>query len=188
MMFLVDRLSDNELLERAPRDPEAFAVFYDRHAGTLIGLLRYRTGSTELALDLAGEVFAIALERAESFRAIHEDSARAWLYGIARNKLADLYRTGKAEDRARRRLGMQPIVLTDKALDALEQRLEAEQSGVLAALELLPAHERQALSARVLDEEPYEQIAARFEVSESVIRQRVSRGLRRLRTLIKETP
>jgi len=42
-------------------------------------------------------------------------------------------------------------------------------------------------AAKVLDEESYERIAARFAVSESVIRQRVSRGLRRLRTIVKET-
>lgn len=179
-------LSDNELLAQSAADPEAFGHFYSRHITAMLGALRHRTGSTELAFDLAADVFAAALEGSDAFHTDHEAGARGWLYAIARNKLADFYRLGAVEDRARQRLGMQRIALSDRGMEELEARLDAGRSDVLAALELLPDHEREAVSARVVDEEDYPQIADRLNVSESVIRQRVSRGLKRLRHTVKE--
>ena len=179
-------VTDEQLLVASVTDPEAFAAFYDRHAVRLIGALCHRAPSHDVALDLAAEVFACALERCSEFTPQHDGSASAWLYAIARNKLADVYRSGAVEDRARRRLGMEPLVLSDKGVEQLERRIDAERAGVLEALADLPTHEREAISARVVNEQDYPEIAARLRVSESVVRQRVSRGLRRLRSAIKE--
>ncbi len=186
MMRSVRHHDDEALLELALRSGEAFGVFYDRHHLSLLAVVRRRLGSTEVALDLTAEVFASALERCESFSSRGEGSAKAWLYAIARNKIIDLYRTGGAEDRARQALQMQPLIVTDEQLEALEQRLCTENTGALEALDGLPADERDAIAARVVDESDYAQIAADFAVSESVIRKRVSRGLRRMRATLEE--
>jgi RNA polymerase sigma-70 factor (ECF subfamily) len=50
----------------------------------------------------------------------------------------------------------------------------------------LPAEQRDAVLARVVDERPYPEIAAEMNCSELLVRQRVSRGLRQLRAQIKE--
>lgn len=180
------KLTDEELLARVSDDPETFGVFYDRHATRLLGILRHRCGSTEVAVDLAGEVFAATLESCARFSARQSGSAQAWLYAIARNKLADYFRAQAVEDRVRRNLAMQPVVVTDEGLEVLERRLEAETSRVEEAMGLLPPDERGAVEARVLQEEGYADMAERFDTSQSVMRQRVSRGLRRLRSLTRE--
>src|ERR687894_2211648 len=106
-----DRRSDEGLLQAVPQEPEAFAVFYRRHVTPLLGYFLRRTRDPELAADLTAETFAAALDGAHRF-----DPARGpavgWLYGIARRRLADAQRRGAVEDRARRRPGMQPPVLT----------------------------------------------------------------------------
>jgi RNA polymerase sigma-70 factor (ECF subfamily) len=51
----------------------------------------------------------------------------------------------------------------------------------------LPEATRQALVARVLDEREYAEIAAELACSEQVVRQRVHRGLRALRTKLEES-
>jgi RNA polymerase sigma-70 factor (ECF subfamily) len=51
----------------------------------------------------------------------------------------------------------------------------------------LSAEQQAAISARVLDERPYEAIARELSCSEAVVRQRVHRGLRRLRKRLEET-
>jgi DNA-directed RNA polymerase specialized sigma24 family protein len=53
-----------------------------------------------------------------------------------------------------------------------------------ALLEVLPADQRSALRARVLDERPYGEIAMAEGASEAAVRQRVSRGLSSLRQRI----
>jgi RNA polymerase sigma factor (sigma-70 family) len=185
-MLRVDQASDNELLRAASEDAEAFGVFYDRYAVALIGSLRRRTGSVDIALDIAGEVFAVALERIDDFVPTAEHSARSWLYAIARNKLVDFYRRGSAENNARRRLGIQSISLHESEVEILERRIDAAGSGVLEALEELPIDERDAVRARVVEGVEYDSLSERLQVSQSVVRQRVSRGLRRLRISVKE--
>jgi DNA-directed RNA polymerase specialized sigma24 family protein len=51
----------------------------------------------------------------------------------------------------------------------------------IARQQRLPADQRAAIEARVVDEQEYEQIAAATQTSEAVIRKRVSRGLASLR-------
>lgn len=178
--------TDEALLALALSSGEAFGVFYDRHHLALLAALRHRVGDTEVALDLTAEVFAAALERCDSFEPRGAGSAKAWLFAIGHNKLVDLYRTGAAADRARRSLQMQPIAVSDEQLERLEQRLCAAGAGALEALAELPAVERDAVTARVVDEADYAVIARQFAVSESVVRKRVSRGLRRMRATLEE--
>jgi len=83
----------------------------------------------------------------------------------------------------RTRLGMQAIELTDAGLERIEEIIDAERAPrALTALESLPPRERQAVEARVLDDRPYGEIASELRLSEAVVRKRVSRGLRRLRS------
>ena len=112
----------------------------------------------------------------------------AWLYGIARHQLGAVARRGRVDDRARRRLGMSPIVLDDEAIERVEAIAAAEASGVADALAALPAEQRDAVVARVLDEQDYGQIAARVQTSQSVVRKRVSRGLAAMRTRLDAAP
>ncbi len=67
-------------------------------------------------------------------------------------------------------------------LDELE-RPGGGPAGLLAGL---PARQRRAVSARVLEDQSYREIADAERVSEQVIRKRVSRALRALRARIEE--
>jgi DNA-directed RNA polymerase specialized sigma24 family protein len=60
--------TDTELLAATGSDPEAFGEFYDRYETAVVGYLLRRTGDVELAIDLAGEAFATALQSASRYR------------------------------------------------------------------------------------------------------------------------
>jgi RNA polymerase sigma factor (sigma-70 family) len=174
-----DHLSDEQLLARSCDDPEAYGLFYDRYERELLRFFLRATRRADLAADLAAEVFAAALAGASGFDGAR-GTARGWLYGIARHVLADTWERGRVEDRARRRLGMEPVALSDESLERIEQ---LGTSGV--ALELLaglPDDQREAVHGRVVLERNYAELAQSLECSESVVRQRVSRGLRALRS------
>jgi RNA polymerase sigma-70 factor (ECF subfamily) len=53
-------------------------------------------------------------------------------------------------------------------------------------LRWLPADQREAVRARVLEDKSYDEIAAALETSSLVVRKRVSRGLAQLRREVKE--
>jgi RNA polymerase sigma factor (sigma-70 family) len=56
----------------------------------------------------------------------------------------------------------------------------------MARVEELPPALRDALTGRVIEERPYEEIASDLRCSESVVRQRVSRALKTLRSQLEE--
>jgi len=113
--------------------------------------------------------------------------ALAWLFTIAHRKLVDSIRRGRVEDRARRRLRLEPLVFSDEDIERIEQRAARAAGGsALAALEQLSAEQRVAINGRVLEEAEYAELARRLECSEAVVRQRVSRGLAELRTRMTE--
>jgi RNA polymerase sigma factor (sigma-70 family) len=178
--------SDDELLRRVVAgDDDAYAVFYRRHLDGVLAFLRRRVAQPELAFDLAAETFAAVILAAPDRRGDGEPAA--WLYGIARNKLRESLRRGRVEDGARRRLGLEPVDLHDADLSAVEERAAAGATQLSTMLDELPEATRQALVARVVDEREYAEIAAELACSEQVVRQRVHRGLRALRTKLEES-
>ncbi|MGH2849256.1 MAG: RNA polymerase sigma factor [Solirubrobacteraceae bacterium] len=171
--------TDQELLRLTAVNVEAFGVFYDRHEREVLAFFWRRTGRADLAADMTSEVFARALEAAARFDD-DRGSARTWLYLFARALLVDAWRHGRVENAARARLKMEPLVVTDEFLRAIE-RVAAAQSDVLGLLEELPEEQRLAVEGRVVDELDYAELSRRLACSESVVRARVSRGLRALR-------
>jgi RNA polymerase sigma-70 factor (ECF subfamily) len=175
----LDQLPDDELLTRTQRNPEAFGVFYERHVRMVMGFLVRATADTERALDLTAEVFAAALSGARRFRS-NGPPASAWLVGIARKKLALARRNDASAFKASRRLGVQRLEFDDEEIERVEQILDADRTAYMQALANLPAPERDAVRARVLEERDYSEIAVAEQTSEAAIRQRVSRGLSKL--------
>jgi RNA polymerase sigma factor (sigma-70 family) len=168
--------ADAELLARG--DADSFAEFYRRHVRRLAGWLMRATGDAEAAADLTAETFAAALAARKRYRP-DRASAATWLYGIAAHKLNDWRRRGYAEDRARRRMRMERIELTEEDVRELEY-LGGEVKAV-DLLDELPPNQRSAVRSRLVDERAYGEIAVAEGVSEEVVRQRVSRGLAGLR-------
>lgn len=168
----------------AAGDPDAFSLFYREHLDAVVAFFGQRVQSPELAFDLAAETFAAVIGSAGSYTG--EGPAVAWLFGIARNKLRESARRGRVEAAARGRLGLAPIALDDTDLARVEDRVQAGQLDLAGKLAALPAAMREALIARVVDERSYAQLARELRCSEQVVRQRVSRGLERLRTAVEE--
>jgi RNA polymerase sigma factor (sigma-70 family) len=168
--------TDEELLIQ--QDAASFELFYDRYFERLLTFFSRRTPDVELAADLTAETFAAALASRRRYRR-HRGRADSWLFAIAYHKLADAQRRGFAEDRARRRLGIERIELTDDDITRIERLGQADS--VAALVQELPEDQREAIRAHVIEERPYGEIAVEFETSEAVLRKRVSRGLAAIR-------
>jgi RNA polymerase sigma-70 factor (ECF subfamily) len=174
-----DRHDEQALLGAASSDPRAFAAFYRLFERPVLAFFMRATGTAELAADLTAETFARALESAAGY-----DPARGradqWLFGIARNVLRSSYREGRVESAARERLGMPRLVLDDHAGETIARLTQDEQRATVAVARL-PAEQRHAIHAHVVQDRDYAEIAGELRCSEAVVRQRVSRGLRTLR-------
>ena len=172
----ITQCSDAELL--CASDVRSFELFYRRYFEVILGFFARRTRDPEMAADLTAETFAAALNSCDRYRA-ELGAPSTWLYGIAAHKLGDWRRRGYAEDRARRRLGIERPPLSED--DVAELARLAGEVTVVELLDELPSDQRTAVRARLLDERSYDEIALAEGVSEAAIRKRVSRGLAGLR-------
>jgi RNA polymerase sigma factor (sigma-70 family) len=169
------RLTDGELLAAAG-DPDAFAEFYRRHVHEVMGFCARRAAGPEVG-DLVAEVFATALVNRRRFDPAR-GSGTTWLLGIATHKLADARRRGAVQAKIYQRIGGQRLRLEAGELET--------ELGSTDLLQDLPADQRQAVTARVLEDQTYEQIANEQQVSPQVARKRVSRALNTLRSRFSE--
>ena len=175
------------LAQRAPGQAgESFAAFYRRHERLVLAFHVRRVRDPEVAADLTAETFARALASRSRFRPQGPGSAAAWLFGIASNVLAMSARRRAVEHRKCEKLRLDRPDLDDAGLQAIVET--GHDSAVLAALQALPSMQREAVRAYVLDEQPYDEIAATLGVDAATVRKRVSRGLAALRRDAKETP
>jgi RNA polymerase sigma factor (sigma-70 family) len=172
------------LAASAAGERDAFALFYRRHLPDVLAVLVKVTGDRELSADLASEVFASALIGAGGYRPAFE-SALPWLSGIARHKAGDSLRRGRAEQRARRRLGIPREPLDDHDLERVDE-LVGQAGRLIGLIDQLPREQQVAVRARVIEERDYSEIASSVGASEQTVRQRVSRALSWLRRQAKE--
>ncbi|TYK44982.1 sigma-70 family RNA polymerase sigma factor [Actinomadura decatromicini] len=167
--------SDREVIGRSAREPEAFALLYDRHAPRLHRYVPRRLGDGH-ADDLVAETFLIAFQRRGAF-----DGSRAealpWLYGIAGNLIARHRRTEVRVYRAMARMGGDPSVRSHA--DQVDVRVTAT-----AALARLSAKDREALLLVTWADLSYEQAAEALDAPVGTVRSRLNRARRKLRAAL----
>ena len=169
--------TDAQLIAQAREDPRAFRELYERYAPRIHAYHRRRTRDEDAAMDLTAETFARAWLGRARFADEAGGSAAPWLFGIARNVLLESVRRSALERRASELLRLQPAATAAAPdaswLDGADELLD----------ELSPAL-RRAVELRVLDDLPYEHVAARLGTTESAVRVRVHRALAALRARI----
>jgi RNA polymerase sigma-70 factor, ECF subfamily len=170
--------SDAALVRAAHSDAAAFRELYDRYASRVHGYHLARTGNPDAAFDLTAETFAQAWLVRRRFRDEAGGSAGPWLFGIARNLVAQSVRRGRVESKACERLGIRDRL--DEPAAAVEPD-ESWLEGLDEALDELPESQRNAVELRVVDGLEYEEVAAALGTTPGAARVRVARGLGQLR-------
>jgi RNA polymerase sigma-70 factor (ECF subfamily) len=172
------------LLARSRTSPSVFADFYTLTCESIFAYFVREVRDEQTALDLVGETFAIAFAKRGDFRGSDDRQGAKWLWKIAYTTLA-MYRRSNSIDLAMvRRLGWERELITDS--DQRELELMSVQPDIVehlnAALDRLPADQRQVISLRFDHELSYSEIASELGVTSDVARTRASRGLRALRS------
>lgn len=145
-----DALSTDELL-----DPDRFRTFYDDVLPVVYGFLLRRTGGREdVAMDLAQETFLAGVRALRT--GVRVDDPRAWLMTIARRRVVDFYR--RQGVRRAVSIPVDPGVIPGWGSSEVEAR-------VATAFQSLPAHYRDVLLLRYVDDLPLDIVAGLIEKS-----------------------
>jgi RNA polymerase sigma-70 factor (ECF subfamily) len=162
-------------------DPDAFEAFYRQHVEAVQRFVARRVGDREHAADLTAEVFVAAIESAAAFRPTRNGSAVAWLYGVARNVVAnDRRRAGRERAATARVVGRR--LVGDDDVARMDERLDAAAGAreLYRAMDVLSDGERAVLELVALDELPIAEAAAALDIGPVAARVRLHRARRRL--------
>lgn len=156
-----------------------FEEAYRACGSAVLGYALRRCASREDALDVVAETFAVAWRRRDDLPGA-DDEVRPWLFGIARLCLANATRSGSRAGRLGQRLAeaLAGSPVPDPAALA-EVRAEARQ--VRAALELLPAEDRELVTLVSWEGLTPAQAGAALGLTPGAARVRLHRARARLR-------
>ena len=170
--------------------PDGITWLYESYVDSIAAFFMRRVFDAEAAFDLTAEVFAQALRSGKGFRGDSAAECEAWLFAIARHQFSRYLRRGHVERRAIEKLGIQLPEVTEDDVARIEELSgsAALRTAVGQALERLSPDHQLALQLRVVDELPYETVAAQLGVSEQTARRRVSRALAALAKGLQSNP
>ena len=158
---------------------DAFGQIVSRYQSLICSLAYSATGSLGQSEDLAQETFITAWKHLDHLRERHK--LRAWLCGIARNRINNFLR----------REGREPVrqaasldeVSESHAPEPLpgEQTISNEEQAILwRSLEKIPEIYREPLVLFYREHHSVEAVAEELELTEDTVKQRLSRGRKML--------
>ncbi|MEO3930117.1 RNA polymerase sigma factor [Micromonosporaceae bacterium B7E4] len=182
----VGTLTDAAVIERSVRDPESFAVIFDRHAPYIRRYLARRLGA-DSADDLLAETFLAAFRRRERFDTGRPD-ARPWLYGIATNVVSQHRREEEREYRLRQAYVPTPSEASHADRVTAVVTAQSLRQVLCGALAGLSTGDRDVLLLIAWEELTYEETAAALEIPVGTVRSRLNRARKLLRGALGSDP
>jgi RNA polymerase sigma-70 factor (ECF subfamily) len=184
MVLVPDPRSDEELMAAyVAGDRVAFKLLFDRYAGLLFAMAKRRLGSDDDARDVVQQTL-LQLHRARNdFRP--GARLRPWLFTIAMNLVREQYRKRKRrrEQSLENTTHPLPEPSSGQNPESDEER-KVRATRIRAALETLPAQQREVIELHWFEESPYEEIAQIVGASVAAVRVRAHRGYERLREIL----
>ena len=177
--MLVDNenLTDERLMKLYQNgDAEAFKVLYVRHSPKIYGFLKKRIKNAETVAEVYQEVFIKIHKSKHLYKKSHP--VLPWLFTITKNAIVDDARKIKKTSNQ--------IQIDDLQIAAPTPEAGFKISDIAAQLEQVPLKQRSVIVMRYADEKTFEDIAQVLKTSDTNVRQLLSRGLQRLKQLIKE--
>jgi len=175
-MMLVAANNDAELVSGTlAGNRDAFGQIVSRYQSLICSLAYSATGSLGQSEDLAQETFITAWKHLGHLRERHK--LRAWLCGIARNRINNfLRREGREPIREAESLENVPESHSPEPLPA-EQTISNEEQAILwRSLERIPEIYREPLVLFYREHQSIEAVAQNLELTEDAVKQRLSRG------------
>ncbi len=174
-------------LRDSKRDVSRFGDFFELVSERLLVFVTRRIYEAETAFDVTAESLARAFVKRRTFRGETDAQAIAWVQAIAMNEIAAVFRRRKVEMRAIERLGIEVPSLGDKDIARIEELAGTAElrAAVRDEMRRLSGEQREAIQLRVIEELPYEEVAAKLGISQEAARARVARGLRGMAQILR---
>jgi len=170
---------DAAVIESSRREPERFAVLFDRHAPHIHRYLARRAGH-EVADDLVAETFLTAFAKRDRYDLSYTD-ARPWLYGIATNLVGQHRRDEVRQYRIRQAATAEPAMAGHAERVASDVTAQAMRPLLSAALAALPDGDRDVLLLIAWEQLTYPEVSRALAIPVGTVRSRLHRARTKVR-------
>src|SRR5213594_2500338 len=173
-------LNDAHLVNASLKgDRQAFGEIVERYQNLICSIAYNGTGSLGQSEDLAQDTFITAWQQLGSLR--EPARLRAWLCGIARNLINHSRRRNQRDAAS----NAEPLDTVSQAASPdtapVEQVITREEESILwRSLEQIPELYREPLILFYRAHQSIDRVAEELELSEDVVKQRLSRGRKML--------
>ena len=158
---------------------DALGSLFETHSAAVFGYFYRLTRPAGIADDLTQEVFLRVLRYHASFKP--GNSFRVWLFGIARNVLAD-HRARRIKQETEEAIELDSLTMPSVQFDRVASRETRER--VRAALDRLNDADRELLVLSRFHELKPAELADLYDCKVGAIKVRIHRALKRLATEI----
>lgn len=168
---------DRDLVSAVSRgDPHAFRALFREYYPRILGYALKRCPNRADAETVAQETMMAVWKGATSYA--ERSSVATWIFGIARNKVADLLRDREKE------IATPPDLLTVPSDGGVPGALERQR--VEWALEQLTVEHREVVLLTLYDGLSYHDIARMLGIPEGTVKSRMYYARRKLRSILEE--
>ena len=191
----LDSESEQQLVERAKTEKEAFGQLFDRYYSKIFGYVLKRTGDVAVAEDLVSETFFKAMKNIKKFQ-WRGVSFSAWLYRIATNEVNMFYRRSKpfelsieAENEAHG-FDVPDLNTPERDIVELQDTVErhAQYKMVQGHLIKLSEKYQEVITLRYFENKKIHEVAEILGKSPGTIKSLLSRGVHKLKALMDSDP
>jgi RNA polymerase sigma-70 factor (ECF subfamily) len=183
----LQRLADEDLMTLVERrDPDAFAVLYDRHGGAAYSLAHRIVGDPAVAEDVTQEAFLSVWRSGARFDPAR-GSVRSWTLGIVRNRAIDALRRSSTQapkldlDDEAVLEGQPAAELTDS--EAIRRETSRRVRGALGEL---PSEQSEVIGLAYFGGFTHSEIAEMLGMPLGTVKGRMRLGLEKIRVTLAE--
>jgi RNA polymerase sigma-70 factor, ECF subfamily len=157
-----------------------FERFYTAHYQEIAGYVRRRI-APDVADDVISQVFMVAWRRFDRVPAPPQD--RLWLFGVARNSVADQHRAERRRLRLHARLSQEAVTAPPVSVEADPRHVR-----IRAAMATLRPGDREALQLVLWEELSHQEAAAVLRCSPNAFEIRYRRARNAVRDAVAAAP
>jgi len=172
---------EENLIKRAIKgEASAFGSLYDCYQPKIYRFVLIKVGRREEAEDLTHQTFLNAWQGMESYKHMGFPFS-SWLYKIAKNQIADFYRSHKNETSLEK---VDPEYFVAPASVQFETEEKMEMEKVVLAIRKLKPEYQDVIAIRFVEDLSIQEAAKALEKSEGAVKLLQHRAIKELKRLL----
>ena len=172
---------ENELVEAAKSDINAFAPLYEKYYKQVFLYIFQRLEDKEMAFDITSQAFLKAMTSLRKFQ-FKGVPFSSWLYRIAHNEMIQVFRDKKAQ----RVVNVKDVQMYELMDEAGGESYEEFLTLILKLIQAMPDEDVLLIEMRFFEKRSFKEISEILNITETNAKVKMHRLMERIKKEVKE--